>query len=273
MKKLIIGIGVLIVILIAVAIVAFLSLNGIVRGAVETVGSKATQTEVTLQQVQLSPLSGNGAISELAVGNPEGFNSDYAFQLGSVNVSLVPKSVLSDKVRIREIVIDAPVITFEQRLTGNNIAKIRSNVNEFAGKKEKKEEEKPAPEKPGKQVTIDHLVIKNGQINLRSGITGKKGIDIALPAIELNDIGKGDKGMTAPEAVNKVIEVVTAAVVQAVSQSGELSEKGLKLLREGTGDLGKAVEGIGQEAGKQAKEAIEKMGEQGGSLLDKLPGK
>jgi len=65
MKKVLIGLGVLVVI-IAVGVYVFLgSLNDIVRAAVEKVGSDMTQTNVSLNEVDIELTSGKGACADL----------------------------------------------------------------------------------------------------------------------------------------------------------------------------------------------------------------
>ena len=120
------------VLIVAVLLVLFFSLNSIVRVSVETIGPKVTGTAVRLDYVRISPFSGNGSLKGLYVGNPEGYKTDSAFELGEVRVDIDVKSLMSDIVTIREISINGPKITFEGKLSGSNIGKIRENVEEFS---------------------------------------------------------------------------------------------------------------------------------------------
>src|SRR5436309_767213 len=92
-----IGIG-LVVVLILALLVVYLSLDSIVKKGVETVGPAITKVDVKLASASLSPFSGSGKLKGFVVGNPEGYKTASAIQLGEVSVSVVPKSVLGDKV-------------------------------------------------------------------------------------------------------------------------------------------------------------------------------
>ena len=65
MKKILIGLVVLVVIVAAGVFVFLGNLNDIVRAAVEKVGSDMTQTNVTLNEVDIEITSGKGAGSDI----------------------------------------------------------------------------------------------------------------------------------------------------------------------------------------------------------------
>lgn len=106
-KLFIIGLVVL-VLVIGGVVILFLSLNRVIRSAVETYGPQATKSEVKLGSVNVSPFSGQASLSNLVVGNPQGFKAPSAFKLGGMRVALEVRSLLSDTVAIHDIVIRAP---------------------------------------------------------------------------------------------------------------------------------------------------------------------
>ncbi len=121
MKKIMFRVVTVLVILVILGLaVVFLSLNSLVKKGVETVGPKLTKTEIRLKNASLSPFSGNGQLTGLFVGNPEGFKAPSAIQVGDISVGLQPSSVLSDKVIIDKVNIQGPEITLEGSLSGNN---------------------------------------------------------------------------------------------------------------------------------------------------------
>src|SRR5881409_1074426 len=138
MKKLIIrGIVVLLVLLVVAVGVSIYFLGSIVKKGVETVGPQITGTEIKLDSATLSLLSGSGKLKGLLVGNPEGFKTESAIKVGSVSVGVVAGSVFSDKVRVTQVNVQAPEITFEGGLKGNNLSKLLDNVEASTGGKDK----------------------------------------------------------------------------------------------------------------------------------------
>src|SRR5437867_7333357 len=120
MKKLIIrGVVVLLVLFVVAVGVSIYFLGSIVKKGVETVGPQITRTEIKLDSATLSLLSGSGKLKGLLVGNPEGFKTPSAIKVGSVSVGVVAGSVFSDKVRVTQVNVHAPEITFEGGLKGN----------------------------------------------------------------------------------------------------------------------------------------------------------
>ena len=122
MKKLAMIGGVILVLIVAGVVFLYLSLNRVIRSAVETYGPEVTKSEIRLGGINVSPLSGEAQLSNLVVGNPPGFKTPSAFKLGAMRVSLEVGSVLSDTIAIREIIISAPEITYELGPGGSNIA-------------------------------------------------------------------------------------------------------------------------------------------------------
>src|ERR1043165_4905320 len=120
MKKLFIRVLIAIVVVGILGILAMsLFLDGAVKRGVETVGSMLTKVEVKLDSVNLSLLSGSGKLKGLVLGNPEGFKTPSAIQVGTARVELQPGSVFANKVVIKSILVQAPQITFETDLKGN----------------------------------------------------------------------------------------------------------------------------------------------------------
>ena len=100
MKKIMVRLFlVLVVLLVLAAIAVHFFLDDAIKRGVETIGPKLTKTDVKLDAVSLSLLSGSGKIKGLLVGNPEGFKQPQAIKLGSASLSVVPGSVFDRYLR------------------------------------------------------------------------------------------------------------------------------------------------------------------------------
>src|SRR5256886_1369409 len=138
MKKLIIRVVLVVVVLLVVAIgVSVYCLGSIVKKGVETVGPQITGTEIKLDSATLSLLSGSGRLKGLFVGNPEGFKTASAIKVGAVSLGVAPRSVFADKIHVKEVRVEAPEITFEGGLKGNNLSRLLDNVQAATGGSEK----------------------------------------------------------------------------------------------------------------------------------------
>ncbi|HEY5915545.1 MAG TPA: AsmA family protein [Verrucomicrobiae bacterium] len=250
MKKWLIRIVVLVVVLVVLAVVAVgLFLDSGIKKGVETVGPMLTKVSVKLDGVSLSLLSGSGKMKGLVVGNPEGYKTPSAIQVGLAELALEPRSVFSDKVVIKNINVQGPEITYETDLKGNNLSKILANLEEASGGsggQAKPETEKKA----SKKLQVDNFVISGGKIHVSVTALGGKSATVPLPEIRLTDLGKGPDGITAAELTKRVLQAIEKSAVQAASgavtdlgkQAGELT-KGLQ--KDAGGAVDKATKGIG----------------------------
>ena len=244
--------------------VVYFSINGILQRGVETLGPKLTDAPVTLDQVNLSLLSGKGQLRGLTIANPEDFKTPNALQLDKLAVEVDLQSLRTDTIRIRSIEVLEPAITVEG-MDAKNLKQLEENVRrhteELAG--EKGDQKDPA--KPGKKVIIEHIVVRNGKVNYSPAILMGKSIPIPLPDLHLNDVGEEEGGASIPQVVAKVFGLLDDAVIEALKGSAELITAGLK----GVTDVAeKGVELAGDAAGAGA----ELVGDAAGAGVDLVEG-
>lgn len=246
MKKILLFglVGILLLVVIGVAVVVS-SLSSIIKTGIETVGPEVVGVPMTVEAVELSLLAGEARVKGLVVGNPKGFQTARAFKLGDAKVSVDLKSALSDKVIIKEILIDGPEVTYESGPSGNNINKIQENVATFAKSvtpRDAAASKSPKKDSTQKKVQINDFIFKSGKVTMSSSMLQGKPIMISLPDIHLRDIGKESGGVTPETAAAEVFKAINKAVVQSVSKG---AEEAVKSIGSGSGEAGsKAVEGL-----------------------------
>lgn len=239
MKKLLIIVAILVVLAIVGLGVLFMNLGKIVKKGVETVGPEVTKTEIKLDSVMLSPFSGSGKLKGLFVGNPEGYKTPSAIKMGEIEVAVQLSSLKSDVIVIDKVAINAPEITFEGGLSGNNLKKILANVEAATGgpsTTEKKSETK---------MKIKDLTITGGKINFSFTGMGGKSLSAPLPDLHLTNIGTDDKGATVAQVTKQVLGEVVGNVdkiaAKLITQVGEIGKEAVK----GAADqLDKAAKGV-----------------------------
>lgn len=233
-KIILIAVVIFVVLALAGVVVAGLFLDKIVKTGIETVAPAITQTTVKVDSVSISALSGSAGVKGMVIGNPEGFKAANAISIGKAAVSIMPSSVLGDKIIIRSVEVREPEITFEGNPLGqNNLKKIMDNVNAMAGAAPKADTNAPAAKSSGasKKLQVDDFLIAGAKVHVM--IAGKE-TTLPLPDIHLTNLGAGPEGITPGALIKEVLSQVTAATLKAVVGS--------------VGDLGKGVEKIGKEA-------------------------
>ncbi|MFO1487085.1 MAG: hypothetical protein U1F65_01270 [Verrucomicrobiota bacterium] len=248
-KKILVIVAVLVVLLIAGLVVAGLSLDGLVKRSVETVGPRFTKVDVKLDAVKLSLLSGGGEVNGLVIGNPEGFKTPHAIRVGSSRLVVQPASLMSDKVVVRVVRVEAPEITLEAGLNGTNLKKILNNLNETTGGgKDTTATPAPASNEPGKKLQVDDFLITGAKLNLN--LTGVAAAGITLPDIHLTNLGQGPEGITGAELMKRVLtEVERVAAKVAAEHAGDLVKGASGLVKGLAGTNSAAAEQLGKGIG------------------------
>jgi hypothetical protein len=259
MKKiLMIVAGVVVVGLIVLVVVFTLSLDTVIKKGVETVGPQITKTEVKLDGVKISILSGSGALKGFLLGNPEGYTTPSAVKVGEIGLGVDAKSVMSEKVHVKYVHVQGAEFTFEGTLgTKNNLSKILENVESVTGgdksaEPAKKEKE---PAGPSKKLQVDDFLISGAKANVSMTMLAGRSLTVAIPDIHLTDLGTGPDGITAGELTKRVFNEVVPAVLKAVEK--------------GVADLGKAAADSVTKLGKDAGTNLDKTAKSVGDLLHK----
>lgn len=211
MKKILITISVVIIVLfIGVAI----SMSTIVKGGVEKYAPKITQTSVKLGSASLSLISGKGSLRDFLIGSPEGFKSDYVFKMGNIEIEVDPSSLFSDKIIVKNLLIDSPSIVYELNQNGLNINKLLANIRRSSEQKEMNTSSgETNADSPKKQVIIENLKIKNGQITIAASMVGNSvGTSTLLPDIQLTDVGKESDGVSFEAATLEIMKAISSKV-------------------------------------------------------------
>lgn len=235
----------LVMLLVGVYFVLAYALGSVVKAGVNNFGPRLTQTKVELAGADLSPLTGSGTLTGLAVDNPKGWTAGRAFYLGKVSIDLEPMSVLGDHIVINELIIDQPEFAYETKIFSSNIKDLLKNIEQFTGSGG------PEPTTPdGKPIrfVVMKFRMTNGKATL--GAAGAA-MPVPLPPISLDDLGVAEGGITADQLAGVVMRQVLGSIVTAAGQ--ELAKDG------------------GSSAIAKTKEAAKKAGESLKRLFDGKP--
>ncbi|MFV1850902.1 MAG: hypothetical protein ACMZ66_09365 [Thalassospira sp.] len=264
MKKILVGLAAVIVLVVGGLVYVYVNLDDIVKTTIEKAGTRVTLADVTVDSVAIETTQNTAAINGLVVGNPDGFNTDYAFSLGNISVRLDGSTLTSDTIRIIEVIVEAPSVTYELGNGSSNIATIQRNVESFVQRVSGPtgaggaEGEAAGDEGSGTKIIIDDVYVRNGDVGVSAGFLQGKKLSASLPEIHLEDVGKEEGGATPAEVAGEILTAINTSVFKAVSS---LNVDGLM---QGVGDLGKgvvgAVGGAATTGGTKLKEGADALG-------------
>lgn len=262
MKKILIALGVVVAVIVAGLAYVYTNLDEIVRTAIEESGSRVTNVEVTLGGVNLDLPNGKAGLEALQVANPDGFKTDYAFALGSVNVAIDTSSINEDTVTVNEVSVVSPKVIYELAGDSSNIKTIQNNVEAFQKAISSGAEDPAADGGEGPKLVINDLYVRDGEVSVSASFLEGKKMSVPLPTIHLTDIGKESGGATPAEVAAKVLSAVNKAVMNSVTKLD------LKGMMEGAGQV---MEGAGG-AIEGGAEGLKGAAEDAGGALEGLIG-
>jgi hypothetical protein len=251
-KGLLIAGGVILVLIVGL----MLFLGQIIKTGIQTAGPKVAGVPMSVEKVRVNLLTGVVHIKELVIGNPEGFNTPSAMELGEFKVDIAMGSLFTDTIVIKEILINAPQITYEKSLKSSNLSTLQANLAP-------EESAEPAPDKTtasekkkgaAKKVIIEDFQLNGAKVNMTITALGGKKLTLPLPNIQLKDIGKESGGANPAEVISEVFSSISTAVVDAVSAGGAIAGDALKGAAGAAGDAAKSA----TDAAKGAADSIKK---------------
>jgi hypothetical protein len=252
MKKVFIGLAVIVVILGALLWWLGANLDGIVKKAIEDVGTDVTQTSVNVSSVGIQLLDGKAAISGLSVANPPGFSGSDIFTLEKVSVEIDIESINSNPIIINEILVRQPQVFYEMNKDSvSNLDVLKKNIAGYSasgssssgGKKEAAADEKGEEIK----LIIRKLSFEGGHLSAVSALVPDKKIEADLPAFSMSNLGQSSGGATSDQIAKQVMDRLVKQAVDVATKAGadqltgELKKKGMEKLEE---EVGGALKGL-----------------------------
>ncbi len=232
MKKLFCIVGILALVAVGAVFVLNAKFNKDIKEAVETNGSESLQTAVTLEKVNISFFTKSGQMSGLKVNNPEGYEKEYAFYMGTLDVAI--GAVEEEIVHILRVSIDSPEIVFEGNPLENNLAQLQKNAKASQPEKTEEDTEVSKPEEDAKapKIKIDLFEIKNAKVSAQ--VMGKD-LSINLPTLTIKNIG-GESGVSNAKIAQEVFAKVTEKILTELKKEmsnmpkpGDIIEKVKKI--------------------------------------------
>jgi len=238
MKKLLIILGGLFVVTVVAIIIIIANLGRVVKSAVNTVGPRITQTTVVLNGADISPFSGKGALKELTVGNPKGWNTEHAFFLKEISLDLDTKSIKGDHVVINSIVIDNPEIIYETTgaLTTSNLQDLIKNLQGSSDQKAQGAAQQPESKTSSEPAKETKLEVKSFRLtNVTIKVAYNTNVyTVKIPDLIMADLGTKEGGLTPEQLSIAIIKEIAVqggkAALEAAGKKG-LMDKASEGLR------------------------------------------
>lgn len=218
MRKILTGIGILVVVIAVAFFFVWKNLDSIVKTAIETYGSEATQTAVHVRSVKLDLKDGRATITGLSVANPKGFTDPDIFKLGVISTKVDTSTINKNPIVIDEIHIGAPSVVYEINKAGvSNVDVLKKNLGVGAGGSKSASSGSSGE---GRRMIIRRIVVDGTSAKVRIAALGGKELSVSLPTIVMTDVGKKSGGATATEVARQLSDRMLGNVKGAVTKIG-----------------------------------------------------
>lgn len=205
----------------------------LLKRAIVHYGSAITQVAVKVGDVEIDTANGRGKIRGLVVGNPRGFRTPYAFKADDIEVVIEVASLTRDVIVIKKIVVLAPDVIYEQSDKSTNFDALLQNINDSLGVTQA-----PRGAKPRKLI-VEDFSVRNARAQGSNAYFAGKSLAVALPDIQLRDIGKAQGGVTPAELGQIIGKAVTRRLMASFTWSGAKKSVG-----DGLEKAGNAIKGL-----------------------------
>lgn len=192
-----------------------MSIDGLVKQAIEHWGPEITGVAVKVDSVRIQATEGRGTIRGLYVGNPKGFDAKHALTLGEMRVVIDPASITKDVVVIRELLLVAPDVVYERGQGSDNLTVIQKHVDAWVA-----QNAGPKKEGPARKFVIESVVIKDGKAHFGAAIS------LPIPDLHLRDVGRNTNGATAGEVVKQVWGAIQHSITLLAMRAGSVIKEG-----------------------------------------------
>jgi hypothetical protein len=216
-----------IVLLLVVGVGAYIVLNSgsLVKSAIEELGPDYLGVDVKVGEVNLALAEGSAQVKNLNIGNPQGFAGDYLMKLGEVKVVLDTSQISDTLVVMKQVVIDGADVAAVAKGKRTNFQQLLDNLDSSAEGTSKPSDTSATAAESEMKFIIDSFVFTNARASLASDVLGE--LEIELPDIRLQNVGRKTDGATAEEIAEQLIKPISAAISKAAVNQG-LDVEGVK---------------------------------------------
>ena len=260
MKKLSV---ILLIVLIAISGLLFFlkdNLDEIVREIIVTSVSDATQTNVSLAQVKLNLKEGVGVLNNYQQGNPEGFQTKYAFRFDQAELDIDVGTILDDVVVIERVFINHADIVYEFNDGKTNFVELKNNIDKNTKKKnsdqknnsvvDQKKNSSQSKTRQSKKIIIRSFEMINTEVEAAMPFASSQTLSVQLPNIKLSNIGAKENGLLADELMKVFLDAMEKDLKRAVNFKNLVNDLEKDLKKQIDREAEKAIKKIESELGE-----------------------
>lgn len=186
--------------------------DSVLKASVESGAPKLTLSDVRLDAVGFSLLTGSGRAVGFELGNPAGFQESSAFRCETTSLDLQPASLLGSKLVLNHLRLEAAEVTFEGTPDANNLQALLANVEAALSGSAGQPVAANA-----RRLQVNEILISGAKVRVVASDTDGGAVTLALPDIRLSDLGTGPGGISGGELTQLVLKQIHEQTLAAVA--------------------------------------------------------
>jgi hypothetical protein len=223
--------------------------------------SDATQTNVSLAQVKLNLKEGVGVLNNYQQGNPEGFQTKYAFRFDQAELDIDVGTILDDVVIIERVFINHADIVYEFNDGKTNFVELKKNIDKNTKKKNSDQKNNPVVDQEktsssqsktqqSKKIIIRSFEMINTKVEAAMPFASSQTLSVQLPNIKLSNIGAKENGLLADELMKIFLDAMEKDLKRAVNFKNLVNDLEKDLKKQIDQETEKAIKKIESELGE-----------------------
>ena len=236
------------------------NLDEIVREIIVTSVSDATQTNVSLAQVKLNLKEGVGVLNNYQQGNPEGFQTKYAFRFDQAELDIDVGTILDDVVIIERVFINHADIVYEFNDGKTNFVELKNNIDKNTKKKNSDQKNNPVVDQEktssqsktqqSKKIIIRSFEMINTEVEAAMPFASSQTLSVQLPNIKLTNIGAKENGLLADELMKVFLDTMEKDLKRSINFNNLVHDLEKDLKKQIDREADKAIKKIESELGE-----------------------
>ena len=212
MKKVLIGLVIILVLIGGGVFLLFSNLDKIVETGIETAGSSALGSRVEVGSVAIDLTSGSAYIYNFSIANPTGYSNAQMISFDELSLDIDLQNTNGQNVHVTSIVARSPHVLYETSGGVANLDKVSERFDDGTSAAEPQ-----GADAANINIVIDSVLIENIQGTLLSDRLPAP-VEVSLGDVRLNNL-EGDPEELAQQIMAPVISQIGTAAAQALAQS------------------------------------------------------
>ncbi len=248
MKKVMIGLVIILVLIGGGVFLLFSNLDKIVEAGIETAGTSAIGSQVEVGSVAIDLPAGSASIYNFSIANPAGYSNAQMISFDELSLAINLQDTNGQNIHITSIVGRSPHVLYESDSGVTNLDTVSARFDSDEPAAE------PQADDSAINIIIDSVLIENIQGTLLSDRLPRP-VDVSLGDVRLNNLN-GTPEELAQQIMAPVISQVGRAGAQALARSISQLVENAEAINEQVRDARDRVD----DAKNQASEALDSVG-------------